>query len=416
MKLPALIMVLAMVFLEWLDFSLYLYLAKAVFAAQFFPASSYNLIPTSASFAAAYLARPVGGWLFGREADLNGRRKPMVFSAALMGIATLGICILPGYTQVGIIASWGLLALRIAQGLALGGEANTSAMFLVEHFPRQPLFAGSMVAASGALGMFMGGMLAAIIQSITAPWAWRVVFAVVGLVSLWVCRLRKQLRESPEFIREPLVVTPSFWHLHWRGLLNVAAAGAYVSVTVYLCNVFWLSFAIDKQLWSTVQCAWIASLAQCASALLALPIAYFAKPSWNNRLLQTSMLIIACSAPALFYYTAQQFIPGVLIALCAYVLTNALLCASLYYFLYQQLPPHYRCRGVSTVWAISATLGAICLPIAQQAVSISGAYWLPGLVVTLVALSTLIIIRFNQSHLLYISSRPPSTLSAANQS
>lgn len=145
-------------FFEWLDFSLYLYLARSVFAKEFFPASNYSLMLSFALFAAAYFARPLGGWLFGRAADLNGRRHPMLLSAALMGMATLGICLLPNYQQIGLAATWGLLLLRIAQALALGGEINTSAMFLVEHYRRKPLIAGGLVAVSSALGMFMGGL------------------------------------------------------------------------------------------------------------------------------------------------------------------------------------------------------------------------------------------------------------------
>lgn len=391
MKKSGLFLVLALVFLEWLDFSLYLYLAKSVFADSFFPPSSYSLTLSFALFAAAYFARPVGGWLFGREADLSGRRNPMVFSAALMGLATLGICVLPGYAQLGIWATWGLLILRVAQGLALGGEINTSAMFLVEHHPNKPLVAGSLVAASGALGMFMGGATATLLQYSELPWAWRLVFALVAIISLWVCRLRKRLSESPEFQKNQRSVK-SLWQSHWRGVLNIAVAGAFVSVTVYMCNVYWVSFAIDKQVWSKTQCAWIGSLAQLLSALLALPIAYFSKPKYAYRLMQTSMLIISLAAPLLFYFTMHYMIIGILLAVLSYAFANALLCASLYYFLYLQLPAQYRCRGVSTVWAIAASFGAVSLPVAEQVVNL-GALWFPGFLVSTVAILSVVFLR-----------------------
>lgn len=390
MKRTALFLVLALVFLEWLDFSLYLYLAKSVFAKDFFPPSSYSLMLTFALFAAAYLARPVGGWLFGRKADKSGRRSPMVFSAALMGVSTLGICILPGYAQLGIWAAWGLLLLRIGQGLALGGEINTSAMFLVEHHPHKPLIAGSFVAASGALGMFTGGAIASLLLYWRFPEGWRIIFAGVGFLSLWVCRLRKQLSESPEFMQEGLP-SASNWRIYWRGLINIAAVGAFVSVMVYICNVFWVSFAIDKHLWSKAQCAWTGSLAQMASALLALPIAYLAKPIHAYRLVQASMLIVILAAPPLFYFTANNVAAGVLLAILSYVLANGLLCASLYYYLYLQLPPMYRCRGVSTIWALAASIGAISLPIAEQAVMWE-VLWLPGLMVSIIATVCLVVL------------------------
>ena len=386
MKRQALYLVLSLIFLEWLDFSLYLYLAKSVFAKQFFPVSSASLTLSFALFAAAYLARPVGGWLFGQRADRKGRRKPMVYSAALMGIATLGICLLPGYAAIGLWATFALLLFRILQGLALGGEINTSAMFLVEHHPEKPLVAGSYVAASGAAGMFLGGALAAMLQYIPLDGAWRPVFALVGGLSLWVCRLRKQLRESPEF-REDAQNERVGWRHHWRGLLNIAMAGAFVSVTVYMCNAFWVSHAIDKQLWSKTTCAWIGAFAQLASALLALPIARFAKGVSAFFLMRTSMLVITFAAPILFYATAHHSFWGVILGLCGYVAGNALICSSLFYFLYLQLPAHCRCQGVSTVWALAASVGALCLPLSEQAVML-GFGWFPGTVVCGIALTS----------------------------
>lgn len=400
MKRFTLIIVLSLIFLEWLDFSLYLYLAKSVFAVEFFPTSQYSLILTFALFAAAYLARPLGGWLFGREADLNGRRKPMVFAAALMGIATIGICLLPGYHQIGILAAWGLLGLRIAQGIALGGEINTSAMFLLEHHPNRPLVTGSLAAASGAAGMFTGGALAAFIQFINWPGFWRLIFAGVGCLSLWVCRRRKQLQESPEFkqISGVKMSLRQVCQVYGLGLLNIAAVGVYVSTSVYLCNVFWLSFVIDKHVWTAVQCAWIASFAQLASALLAIPIAWFAKPSSAKHLMGVSMVVMAMAGSVLFYFTTQKIVGGIVIGLIGYVIANGLICASLYYFLYLQLPSSIRCQGVSLVWALAASLGAILLPVTEQMVMSMQVNWLPEALIGGVALLALLIIQPQQAH------------------
>ncbi|KTC94607.1 MFS transporter [Legionella erythra] len=377
MKRNALFIVLALIFLEWLDFSLYLYLAKSVFAKEFFPPSSYSLLLSFALFAAAFLARPLGGWLFGRQADASGRRKPMVLSAGLMGLATVGICLLPDYNTIGIAAAFGLLCLRVAQGLALGGEINTSAMFLIEHHARHPLKAGSLVAASGAAGMFLGGAMAALLQYSHIPWMWRIIFASVGLLSLWVCRLRKRLTESPEFKTNHAPII-EIWREHAQGLLNIAMLGAFVSVTVYICNAFWVSYAIDQALWSSTQCAWIGSLAQLSSALLALPLARLCKPVHVYLLLRLGTMTALFTAPMLFYCTTIAYKPGVIVALFGYVLTNGLICSSMFYFLYLQLPAQYRCRGVSTVWALAASIGAVSLPLAEQAVQWQW-FWVPPL-------------------------------------
>ena len=393
MKRTALFLVLALIFLEWLDFSLYLYLAKSVFAVQFFPDSSASVILSFALFATAYFARPVGGWLFGVRADSKGRRVPMIVSAALMGVATLGLCLLPAYAQIGVAATWGLLGLRIAQGLALGGEINTSAMFLVESNPQRPLFTGSLVAMSCALGMFIGGSFATLLSYFSLMDGWRFVFAAAGLLSLWVCRLRKQLGESAEFIAaETAKSTPVNWLAHRRGMVNIFTLGIYVSVTVYLCNIFWVSYATDCQLWSRTSCIAIGSLAQLLSALLAVLIGRRAHAVDVYRLLQASMLVLIVTAPLLFYATTQLNTPAVLVSLLGYIAGNGLLSAALFYFLYLQLPVTLRCRGVSTIWAIAASLGASTLPLSAHLVS-RGAVWFPGALVSILAATSLLFCR-----------------------
>lgn len=366
MNKKALFVVVALVFLEWLDFSLYLYLAKSVFAHDFFPPSEYSLVLSFALFATAFLARPLGGWFFGKSADSHGRRTPLIVSAAMMGTATIAIALLPGYEILGLAATWGLLILRIAQGLALGGEINNSAMFLVEHQSHNPLVAGSYIAASGAAGMFLGGAIAAALQMIQIDWLWRVIFVLVGLVSLKVCSLRKKLTESPEFRANQTKITKILIE-EWPGLINIAIIGVFVSVTVYVCNAYWVSYATDQGVWSPAGCAWAGSIAQLLSALLALPIARMVSPSKAQLLFRNSMITAFFGAPLLFLFTASAYLPGILLGLGLYVLTNGLLCSAMYYLLYLQLPAKYRCRGVSTVYALAASVGAISLPLVEQA-------------------------------------------------
>lgn len=366
MNKKASLVVVALVFLEWLDFSLYLYLAKSIFANQFFPPSKYSLMLSFALFAVGFLARPLGGWFFGKSADRNGRKSPLILSAALMGLATMGIALLPGFATIGIYATWGLLLLRIAQGLALGGEMNNSAMFMVEHQSSNPLIAGSWVAAGGAAGMFLGGATAALLQTIEIDGLWRMVFFIVGLFSLWVCSLRKKIEESPEFFPNQASIKQILKE-EFSGLINIAILGTFVSVTVYICNVFWVSYAADSGVWSSKGCAWAGSIAQLLSALIAIPIAGYASPDKVRHLLLYSMASAFIGAPVLFLFTANGYMAGILAGLAFYILANGLLCSALYYYLYLQLPAKYRCRGVSTVWAIAASIGAISLPLAQQA-------------------------------------------------
>jgi len=394
MKKRIIFLALTIVFLEWMDFSLYLYLAKSVFSVEFFAKSSRGMLFSFAIFATAFLARPLGGWFFGRKADLDGRRKPMVYSAALMGISTLGICFLPGYDQIGSAAAWGLLFFRMGQGLALGGEMNTSALFLVEHHPNNRLVIAALMAASGAIGMFAGAALAAFMQNLNISGLWRVAFAILGIISLWICSLRKKLDESPEFMQASSQTT--HWHRHWKGIFNIALVALYVSVSVYLCNVFWVSFALDKQLLPNNVAAWLGALAQLLSGLAAIIIAIKVKDNEVQRLLQGSMLLMSVVAPLLFYGTIIHHLTLTFAALFGYVLANGMLCSSLFYFLYLQLPVELRCAGVSLVWGFAASIGAFSLPLAQHAI-VQGLNWLPPLMVSVIALTSWIILRQTQT-------------------
>lgn len=390
MNFRGLLLTLALVFMEWLDFSLYLYLAKSVFAVEFFSKDSQSLMLSFAVFAAAYLARPVGGWLFGRKADQSGRRSPMVFSAALIGLSTLGICFLPGYSVLGAWAAWGLLLFRIGQAMALGGEMNSS-VFFVEHFEKRPLFAGSLIAVASALGMFFGGALAAIIQWLAWDGLWRAVFFLLGCFSLWICLLRKELEESPEFLNQSPGGNDR-WQNYAAGIINIAAVAGFVSVSVYICNVFWVSFAIDQGLMSANVCAWTGAFAQLIAAFLALPIVFLSKEKQVYALMKTSMLSMAIVAPVLFYSTVHGLLVYALLSVLGYAIADSLLCASLFYLLYLQLPVQFRCRGVSFMWGLAASVGAIALPFAQKAVY-TGHFWLPPAFVTLMSLSSFFILQ-----------------------
>ncbi|MCC5791401.1 MAG: MFS transporter [Legionellaceae bacterium] len=372
------LIVLGLIFIEWLDFSLYLYLANPIFARLYFPHSDNNLVLSFAVFAVAYLARPLGGWWLGRMADRQGRRRPMLWSALLMGGGTIGIGLLPGYAQWGLLAPWLLLLCRIAQGLALGGEVNTAALFLIEHHPTQPLKAGGLAAASGALGMFAGGLLATVLQQ-QAEGLWRLVFVLAGVASCGLFYARKQLAESPEFQGRALPLA-AIWQRHRLALLRIASTAAFVSLMVYLCNIFWVNLARQLHLWPQRSLPLIGALVQLASALLALPLAFRLRSLWVTHLMRLSYGSIMLSAILLFYGTVHQQGGMVLGGLLAYVVGNASLCAGLYYYLYTQLPATCRCFAVSLLWAIAASIGALSLPVAQRLSQAGYYYFAPAMV------------------------------------
>ncbi|MBT5373479.1 MAG: MFS transporter, partial [Rhodospirillaceae bacterium] len=120
--------------LEWYDFAVYGYFAPII-ASHFFPSDdpTASLIATFGVFAAGYMARPIGGAIFGHIGDIYGRKLVLTLSVGLMGISTFLIGVLPDHAAIGVSASILLLILRLLQGLSVGGEFTGSIVFLVEN-------------------------------------------------------------------------------------------------------------------------------------------------------------------------------------------------------------------------------------------------------------------------------------------
>ena len=118
---------------EWFDFYVYAF-CSLYFASAFFPSGNptVQLMNTAGVFAAGFLMRPIGGWLFGRIADKRGRRTAMMISVLMMCGGSLLIAVVPTYAQIGALAPFLLLVARLFQGLSVGGEYGTSATYMSE--------------------------------------------------------------------------------------------------------------------------------------------------------------------------------------------------------------------------------------------------------------------------------------------
>ena len=192
--------------LEWYDFALYGYLAT-VFAGQFFPSKDplTSLIGAYAVFAIGFLARPVGGVIYGHIGDRFGRRWLLTLSVVLMGVPTFLLGLLPTYESIGIIAPILLVALRFIQGISTGGEFVGSIVFLVEHAPpKRRAFFGSLAEFGSLIGGLLGAGVAWLISTLLPSaelhdWGWRLPFLsgiLVAGAGLWI---RLGVDETPLF-------------------------------------------------------------------------------------------------------------------------------------------------------------------------------------------------------------------------
>lgn len=183
--------------LEWYDFAAYGFLA-AIFAKNFFPDSDafVGLIAAFGVFAASFVMRPVGGVLFGHIGDRYGRRHALFISAAMMTVSTVAIGLLPTYAAIGAAAPLLLLLLRLLQGLSIGGEYTTSAIFLAENAAQRrrgliASFAGCGASGGTLLGSMVGAATATLMSTDDlVAWGWRIPFLLGILLGGFTLYLR----------------------------------------------------------------------------------------------------------------------------------------------------------------------------------------------------------------------------------
>jgi MFS family permease len=193
---------------EWYDF--YLAGSLAAFISRHFfsginPTAAF--IFTLLSFAAGFAVRPFGAIVFGRIGDMVGRKYTFLVTITLMGLSTLVVGLLPGYASWGIAAPVIFIAMRLLQGLALGGEYGGAATYVAEHAPQgRRGFYTSWIQTTATLGLFLSllvilGTRNVMGEEAFGEWGWRIPFVlsiVLLLISLWI---RMQLSESPAFQR-----------------------------------------------------------------------------------------------------------------------------------------------------------------------------------------------------------------------
>lgn len=239
--------------IEWYDFYVYATAAALVFPTVFFPEVNHALgtLASFGTYAVAFFARPLGGIIFGHIGDKFGRKPALTITLLLMGIATTLVGVLPGYAQIGIAGPILLIVLRIAQGLAVGGEWGGASLMSVESAPQKwKVFYGGFTQLGNPLGALLSSaafwILAAMGDEALIEWGWRIPFLfsiVLIAVGFWV---RFRVEETPVFhdkIEGHKQSTPILFALRnnwWPILLGFCivamSSGGYVIATTYVQN------------------------------------------------------------------------------------------------------------------------------------------------------------------------------------
>src|SRR5581483_6630571 len=192
--------------IEWYDFFVFATLAPTL-APKFYPAgdATVQLLLYLSTFAVGCLVRPLGALFFGRLGDLVGRKNTFLLTLLIMGLSTAGVGLLPGYGTIGYVAPALLIALRLFQGLAIGGEYGGAALYVAEHVPdRRRAFSTSFIQSSAIAGLLLSILVVLGVQHSMSPAAfarsgYRIPFLIsLALVAVSLA-IRLRMKESPIF-------------------------------------------------------------------------------------------------------------------------------------------------------------------------------------------------------------------------
>ena len=299
---------------EWYDFYLYGSLA-AIIAKQFFsgfdPSAAY--IFALLAFAAGFLVRPFGALVFGRLGDMIGRKYTFLVTIVIMGAATFLVGLLPTYATIGIAAPIILVALRMLQGLALGGEYGGAATYVAEHSPNGKRGAyTAWIQTTATLGLFLSlmvilGVRTAVGEAAFADWGWRVPFLLSILLLGVSVYIRLSMNESPAFqkmkaegktSKAPLSESFGQWKnlkIVILALLGLTAGQAVVWYTGQFYALFFLT-TIAKVDGTT------ANLLIAASLVIGTPF-FIVFGALSDKIGRKPIIMLGCLLGALTYFT-----------------------------------------------------------------------------------------------------------------
>ena len=298
---------------EWYDFYLYGSLA-AIIAKQFFSGldAGSAFIFALLAFAAGFIVRPFGAIFFGRLGDMIGRKYTFLVTILIMGLSTFIVGILPTYASIGVAAPIILIALRLLQGLALGGEYGGAATYVAEHAPQGKRGAyTAWIQTTATLGLFLSlmvilGTRISIGEEAFADWGWRIPFLVsIALLAISVY-IRLSMNESPAFVKmkaegktSKAPLTESFGQ--WKNLKIVILALIGLTAgqaVVWYTGQFYALFFLTQSL--KVDGA-TANLFVAASLIIGTPF-FIVFGAWSDKIGRKPIIMMGCLLAVLTYF------------------------------------------------------------------------------------------------------------------
>ncbi|MER5369265.1 MFS transporter [Streptomyces sp. NPDC002722] len=366
--------------IEWFDFYIYGTAAALVFDKVFFPEldGPVGTLVAFATFWVGFLARPIGGIVFGHYGDRLGRKKTLVITLLMMGISTTAIGLLPSYASIGIAAPILLVAIRMVQGIGLGGEWGGSVLIASEHAPKgKSVLYGAFAQQGSPVGNTLSTLsflaISQLPDSAFVSWGWRVPFlfsAALVIVGLFV---RLKVAESPAMAKliekKEVVKLPLTEVLRTQPMLIVLGIGACtigLSAT-YFKSTFALSWAtsalsFDRSSFLTI--ILVANITQIIVQPFGALIATRMK-SWSRAV--TVMLVPELILmPVMFLLIRTENYGLAMLGVAVATIPHCLYYAALAGMLASRFPAHLRYTGISLCYQLCGTLLGGTTPIIGQ--------------------------------------------------
>jgi MFS transporter, MHS family, shikimate and dehydroshikimate transport protein len=406
---------------EWYDFFIFGTISALFLNELFFP----NVDPLTGTllsfmaFATAWIARPIGGVIAGHIGDRIGRKTVLYWSFILMGLATTSIGLLPTYDTAGVLGAILLVALRILQGLSVGGEYGGAVITLVEHAePSRRGFYGTLSQIGTLLGLLLGTttffMLAAVDQEALKSWGWRIPFLLSAALLLIGVYIRSKMEESPDFVKiqkageieaQPLLTV---LRNYFGQFLSIFFAQAAPNTFFYMCVVFIVSYGVrtagftQKQMLGAVCVGAIAEI--CT-----LPLFGTLADRIGRRKVFVGGIVFLCLSAVPFFLAVMTHSYGLL--LLGYVaimgIGHSAALAAVPSLFAEMFPPHVRFTGLSAAYQLSGALLAGPLPIIATLLisSQGGSLWLFAGYIIAVGVVSLIAIMLGTPHYTMLPAR-----------
>lgn len=375
--------------IEWYDFYLYGTAAALVFPTAFFSSDMPVLIALLASFstfAVGFIARPIGGIVFGHFGDKAGRKKALIVAMLLMGGATTLIGCLPTYEQVGPVATLLLIALRFAQGFAIGGQWAGAVLLVTESAPvEQRGFYGSFAQMGAPFGVVLANLaflLATATLSAEAfmSWGWRVPFlASVALIllSLYAQRAVEETSAFRELQKEQPTIaakagatirkSPILEVIRSNGRRILLAAGAFIAVqvTFFILVAFLTAYGTSPEGLGLPKETML--LALLISAVVMIP-ALLAAAAWSDRhgrkgIYITGAVLLGFWGFAMFPLLDTRSLPAIIVAISVGQILVAMMYGPQAAFLAELFGARLRYSGASLAYQLGAIAGGALAPL-----------------------------------------------------